>query len=135
MCTCVYLLCNFASHHADVGCLGCLASQDWGVRKAAAETLFALNRLLGPLLEHGASSDRKRVPRCVDALAAARHDRVRPVRDAVVLAIAAFTELTEWMDDNPVRSRMTHVACQPTVRQDAPDLNPVYLICVPVQYP
>ena len=78
------------------------------MRKAAAETLFALNRLLGPLLEHGASSDRKRVPRCVDALAAARHDRVRPVRDAVVLAIAAFTELTEWMDDNPVRSRTRH---------------------------
>jgi hypothetical protein len=88
-----------------MGCLGCLFNADWATRKAAADTLLALNRILGPLLEHGASAERRRVPRCLDALMRAKHDRVRPVRESVSSAIAAFSQLYDWMLENPVRSR------------------------------
>ena len=96
-----------ASHNsmqcAGIGLLGAFSSVDWGVRKGAADALLALNRLLGPLLEHAAMPDRPRVPRCIEAITAAKHDRVRPVRDSMAAALLAFQELHEWMLSNPVR--------------------------------
>ena len=91
---------------AGIGLLGAFSSVDWGVRKGAADTLLALNRLLGPLLEHAAMPGRPRVPRCIEAISAAKHDRVRPVRDSMAAALSAFQELHDWMRSHPVRSRL-----------------------------
>lgn len=95
---------NTITQCAGIGCLGALSSVDWGVRKGAADTLLALNRMLGPLLEHAAMPERPRVPRCIEAIAAAKHDRVRPVRDSMALVLTAFQELHEWSITHPVCS-------------------------------
>jgi hypothetical protein len=87
---------------AGIGLLGAFSSVDWAVRKGAADTLLALNRMLGPLLEHSAMPDRPRVPRCIEAIKDAKHDRVRPVRDSMANALAAFQELHDWMSSHPV---------------------------------
>jgi hypothetical protein len=80
-----------------------LSSPDWAVRKGAADALLAFNRLLGPDVEHNASAERQRVPRCIEALTKVKHDRVKPVRVSITDAIAAYDELAEWMQANPVR--------------------------------
>jgi hypothetical protein len=85
-----------------MGCLGCLGNKDWAVRKAAAETLLALCRMLGPEIENGAVQDRKRVPRVVDYLRAIKHDRVKPTREQFTITLAAFEELQTWMDEHSV---------------------------------
>ena len=72
------------------------------MRKRAAETLLALCRLLGPDIERG-SADRSRVARCLDTLKAVKHDRVKPTRESMVATHAAFEDLRDWMQRNPVR--------------------------------
>jgi hypothetical protein len=93
---------------SGIGLLGAFSSVDWAVRKGAADTLLALNRMLGPLLEHAAQPDRARVPRCIEAIKDAKHDRVRPVRDSMSAALAAFQELQDWMIVHPVCTLLVH---------------------------
>ena len=87
---------------AGTGCLGCLSSKDWSVRKRAAEALHALAHFLGPDLEAGTSAERRRVPRCLEYLKAIKHDKVKPTREALAASVAAFEDLAGWLESHPV---------------------------------
>lgn len=95
---------------AGSGCLGCLTHKDWAVRKSAAETLLALARMLGPGVEAGAGAERKRVARCLVYLRDVRHDRVKPAREALSAAVAAYEDLAAWLEMHPVRQRTAPLA-------------------------
>lgn len=65
------------------GILGCLSSQDWAVRRAAADAIRALVLLLGPELEPegcwGLGDPGSVTGRCMNALEDCRFDKVRLV--------------------------------------------------------
>lgn len=75
-----------------------MRSPDWPVRRAAAEALKALTITLGPQLDGATLPVTGQTPSAAaaDALDKCRFDKVKPVRDSMLEALAVLQDLQVW---------------------------------------